>query len=118
MLIAAGAERLDRALTVGQMQGKFQLLLVAGSGHAVQEDCPLVVSGALSQLARRFRIGEPPMRVPLPAAGAGRVLPVVAGPVLRAPGGTASAATGAVARVGGASFGAVEEEDEEEDEAC
>jgi protein phosphatase methylesterase 1 len=126
MLIAAGAERLDRALTVGQMQGKFQLLLVAGSGHAVQEDCPLVVSGALSQLARRFRIGEPPMRVPLPAAGGGRVLPVVAGPLLpafgaaarRAPGGTAAAAAG-VARVGGASFGAVEEEEEEEEnEAC
>lgn len=142
MLIAAGAERLDRALTVGQMQGKFQLLLVAGSGHAVQEDAPVAVSGALAQLARRFRIGEPPLRVPAPPVpGAGRVLPVVAGPLLmqqpfagavgaaarRAPGGTAAAAVASSAgraRIGGGggggdgggAFGTVEEEEEEEED--
>ena len=122
-LIAAGADRLDRALTVGQMQGRFQLVLVSGAGHCVQEDAPLAVAGAMAQLARRFRVGEPPLRVPPPPAPFfgggrdGRVLPVAAGPMmvaplgaavgraaaLRAPSGTAAAAT--VGGVGGRAWG-------------
>lgn len=33
----AGAERLDKELMIGQMQGKFQLVVLGGVGHMVQE---------------------------------------------------------------------------------
>ena len=41
MLLLAGMDRLDTALTVGQMQGKFQLSCMPQSGHAIHEDQPL-----------------------------------------------------------------------------
>lgn len=37
MLLLASIDGLDRALTVGQMQGKFQLQVLARCGHAVHE---------------------------------------------------------------------------------
>ena len=33
----AGTERLDRQLMIGQMQGKFQLSVIPGVGHMLQE---------------------------------------------------------------------------------
>lgn len=38
MLLLAGTDRLDTALTVGQMQGKFQLVVLPSVGHTIQED--------------------------------------------------------------------------------
>lgn len=38
MLLLAGTDRLDKALTIGQMQGKFQLELIPQVGHVIQED--------------------------------------------------------------------------------
>ena len=40
MLILAGIDRLDRDLTVGQMQGKFQMQVLPQAGHAGHEDVP------------------------------------------------------------------------------
>ena len=40
LLILAGTDRLDRELTIAQMQGKFQMNVVYGAGHVLQEDCP------------------------------------------------------------------------------
>ena len=40
MLLLAGMDRLDTELTVGQMQGKFQLTVLPQAGHAVHEDQP------------------------------------------------------------------------------
>ncbi|KAF9949592.1 Conserved oligomeric Golgi complex subunit 2, partial [Mortierella alpina] len=40
LLILAGTDRLDKDMTIAQMQGKFQLLVFPNSGHAVQEDEP------------------------------------------------------------------------------
>ncbi|KAG0364999.1 Protein with carboxyl methyl esterase activity [Mortierella sp. AD032] len=40
LLILAGTDRLDKDMTIAQMQGKFQLLVFPNSGHAVQEDDP------------------------------------------------------------------------------
>jgi len=40
MLILAGTDRLDKDLMIGQMQGKFQLVVVPEAGHFVQEDVP------------------------------------------------------------------------------
>ena len=34
-------DRLDTPLTVGQMQGKFQLTVLPQAGHAIHEDQPL-----------------------------------------------------------------------------
>lgn len=40
LLLLANIDGLDRALTVGQMQGRFQLQVLARSGHVVHEDQP------------------------------------------------------------------------------
>ncbi|MCO5603620.1 hypothetical protein L7F22_057771 [Adiantum nelumboides] len=40
ILVLAGTERLDRSLTIGQMQGKFQMVVLRNTGHAIQEDVP------------------------------------------------------------------------------
>lgn len=40
LLILAGTDRLDKGLMVGQMQGKYQLIVFQESGHFVQEDAP------------------------------------------------------------------------------
>lgn len=40
LLILAGRERLDTPLTIGHMQGKFQLILMNGMGHYLHEDAP------------------------------------------------------------------------------
>ena len=40
MLLLAGRERLDTTLTIGQMQGKFQMVLMTGCGHYIHEDAP------------------------------------------------------------------------------
>ena len=40
MLFLAGRERLDTPLTIGQMQGKFQMILMNGIGHYMHEDSP------------------------------------------------------------------------------
>jgi protein phosphatase methylesterase 1 len=140
-LILAGADRLDRALTIGQMQGRFQLVLVAQSGHAVQEDAPGAVASALVGMARRFRMGEAVGRggggvLVAPGRGGnggGLVLPVAAGPLFplsssaaarRGPGGTTALEAGAERRIGGRGVGgggafvgggAIDEEEEEGD---
>jgi len=43
MLLLAGMDRLDTELTVGQMQGKFQLTVLPQAGHACHEDQPTKV---------------------------------------------------------------------------
>lgn len=48
-----GFDRLDTALTRGQMQGKFELRLLYGSGHVIQEDCPEKLSAALEEFLER-----------------------------------------------------------------
>jgi len=40
MLLLAGADRMDKALTVAQMQGKFGMTVVDDCGHVIQEDQP------------------------------------------------------------------------------
>ena len=38
LLILAGSDRLDTDLTVAQMQGRYQLILLPSCGHTIQED--------------------------------------------------------------------------------
>jgi protein phosphatase methylesterase 1 len=40
LLLLAGTDRLDKSLMIGQMQGKFQLVVLPAVGHTVQEDAP------------------------------------------------------------------------------
>ena len=48
LLLLAGVDRLDRELTVGQMQGKFQMQVLPQVGHTVHEDNPDRVAEVLA----------------------------------------------------------------------
>ena len=81
VLVLAGSDRLDKALTIAQMQGKFQMVLVPNSGHAVQEDDPERMAETVRTFIRRFRIGQPPLVIPKASPGLPVVLPQAAGPL-------------------------------------
>jgi pimeloyl-ACP methyl ester carboxylesterase len=53
LLVLAGTDRLDKTLTIGQMQGKFQMALFPESGHCVQEDCPEKLASTLKDFWQR-----------------------------------------------------------------
>ncbi|KAL6307473.1 protein phosphatase methylesterase [Sparassis latifolia] len=53
LLVLAGTERLDRELMIGQMQGKFQLVVMPGVGHLLQEDDPGRLASVLVEFWRR-----------------------------------------------------------------
>ncbi|OBZ72210.1 Protein phosphatase methylesterase 1 [Grifola frondosa] len=53
MLVLAGTERLDKELMIGQMQGKFQLVVIPGVGHMVHEDDPTRLAEVLVEFWRR-----------------------------------------------------------------
>lgn len=59
VLLLAGVDRLDRELTVGQMQGKFQIQVVPACGHALQEDVPDKVAEAIATFMVRHKFAEP-----------------------------------------------------------
>jgi len=40
LLLLAGTDRLDKDLMIGQMQGRYQLVVFADVGHSLQEDAP------------------------------------------------------------------------------
>ncbi|VVT46651.1 uncharacterized protein SAPINGB_P001319 [Magnusiomyces paraingens] len=40
LLVLAGTDRLDKDLMIGQMQGKYQLVVFQEAGHFIQEDVP------------------------------------------------------------------------------
>jgi protein phosphatase methylesterase 1 len=53
MLLLANTDRLDKGLTLAQMQGKFQLEVVREAGHHVQEDQPAAVAEKLVKFILR-----------------------------------------------------------------
>ncbi|XP_034172976.1 protein phosphatase methylesterase 1 isoform X2 [Osmia lignaria lignaria] len=59
VLLLAGVDRLDRELTVGQMQGKFQMQVLPACGHAVHEDVPDKVAEAIATFMVRHKFAEP-----------------------------------------------------------
>ncbi|XP_026284611.2 protein phosphatase methylesterase 1 [Frankliniella occidentalis] len=69
MLLLAGIDRLDRELTVGQMQGKFQMQVLPQCGHAVHEDVPERVAEVVASFLVRHKLAEPTanFHVSLPA---------------------------------------------------
>nr|NP_001261609.1 uncharacterized protein Dmel_CG5068, isoform B [Drosophila melanogaster]NP_648277.3 uncharacterized protein Dmel_CG5068, isoform A [Drosophila melanogaster]ACL90756.1 CG5068-PA [synthetic construct]AAF50336.2 uncharacterized protein Dmel_CG5068, isoform A [Drosophila melanogaster]AAL29088.1 LP02515p [Drosophila melanogaster]AGB94304.1 uncharacterized protein Dmel_CG5068, isoform B [Drosophila melanogaster] len=57
-LLLASIDGLDRTLTVGQMQGRFQMQVLARCGHAVHEDRPHEVAEVISGYLIRNRFAE------------------------------------------------------------
>lgn len=57
-LLLAGVDRLDKDLTIGQMQGKFQMQVLPQCGHAVHEDVPDKVAEAVATFLIRHRFAE------------------------------------------------------------
>ncbi|PON68333.1 Protein phosphatase methylesterase [Parasponia andersonii] len=64
LLLLAGTDRLDRALTIGQMQGKFQMVVVRHTGHAIQEDVPDEFANLVLNFISRNRIGPRGVEIP------------------------------------------------------
>ncbi|GMI90712.1 protein phosphatase methylesterase [Hibiscus trionum] len=64
LLLLAGTDRLDRALTIGQMQGKFQMVVVRHTGHAIQEDVPDEFASLILNFISRNRIGPHGVEIP------------------------------------------------------
>jgi protein phosphatase methylesterase 1 len=52
-LILAGTDRLDKDLMIGQMQGKFHLVVIPEAGHFVQEDVPDKTAALLIEFYKR-----------------------------------------------------------------
>ncbi|XP_060576401.1 protein phosphatase methylesterase 1-like [Ruditapes philippinarum] len=59
LLLLAGVDRLDKDLTIGQMQGKFQMQVLPKSGHAVHEDVPEQVAEVLATFLVRNKMAMP-----------------------------------------------------------
>merc|ERR1712154_432539 len=59
LLLLAGVDRLDRELTVGQMQGKFQMQVLPQVGHTVHEDSPDRVAEVLAGFLVRNKFCKP-----------------------------------------------------------
>ncbi|RHZ45272.1 hypothetical protein Glove_682g27 [Diversispora epigaea] len=53
LLILAGTDRLDKPLTIAQMQGKYQLVVFPESGHMIQEDVPEKTAVTLTDFWKR-----------------------------------------------------------------
>ncbi|KAK4413431.1 protein phosphatase methylesterase 1 [Sesamum alatum] len=64
LLLLAGTDRLDRTLTIGQMQGKFQMVVVRHTGHAIQEDVPDEFANLVLNFISRNRIGSNGIEIP------------------------------------------------------
>ncbi|XP_040378839.1 protein phosphatase methylesterase 1 [Oryza brachyantha] len=64
ILLLAGTDRLDRALTIGQMQGKFQMVVVRHTGHAIQEDVPEEFASYILNFIARNKIGPNGVEIP------------------------------------------------------
>lgn len=59
MLLLAGVDRLDKDLTIGQMQGKFWMQVLPQCGHAVHEDVPDKVADSLATYMVRNKVAQP-----------------------------------------------------------
>ncbi|XP_013147292.1 PREDICTED: protein phosphatase methylesterase 1-like [Papilio polytes] len=59
LLLLASVDGLDRELTVGQMQGKFQMQVLTRCGHAVHEDTPGEVARVVASFILRHRLTTP-----------------------------------------------------------
>ena len=52
----AGIERMDKELTIAQMQGKYKLSILRDVGHIIHEDEPAKVMKVIDDFIKTFRI--------------------------------------------------------------
>eukprot|EP00659_Diplonema_papillatum_P010195 gene10195-15680_t len=62
LLLTAGTDRLDKELSIAHMQGRFQLSMVYGTGHYMQEDKPQDVAQILAIFFQRFTAALPTVK--------------------------------------------------------
>ena len=55
-LMLAGIERMDKELTIAQMQGKYKLSILRDVGHIIHEDEPEKVMKIIDDFIKTFRI--------------------------------------------------------------
>lgn len=58
LLLLAGIDRLDKELTIGQMQGKFMMRVLPKCGHAVHEDVPQQVADVVGNFLVRNKFAR------------------------------------------------------------
>jgi protein phosphatase methylesterase 1 len=56
ILLLAGCERMDKELTIAQMQGRFKLSVIGNVGHIVHEDDPKSTFELIDEFIKTFRI--------------------------------------------------------------
>ncbi|XP_065313210.1 protein phosphatase methylesterase 1-like isoform X4 [Gordionus sp. m RMFG-2023] len=56
LLILAGVDHLDKELTIAQMQGKFQMVILSRCGHSVHEDLPDEVAGVVASFLAKHKM--------------------------------------------------------------
>lgn len=57
-LVLAGTDRLDKELTIAQMQGKFKMEVVSDVGHVIQEDSPVKLAKQFLMFVSVFKIHQ------------------------------------------------------------
>lgn len=69
LLLLAGVDRLDGPMTVGQMQGKFQMQVLPKVGHTIQEDDPETVAHVVAAylIRNRFSVSKAQFDYPFPS---------------------------------------------------
>lgn len=55
-LVIASNDRMDKELTIAQMQGKFHLASMFEVGHTIQEDAPDELAKKVSEFITTFKI--------------------------------------------------------------
>lgn len=68
LLLLAGVDRLDGPMTVGQMQGRFQMNILPRVGHLIQEDDPDSVAQVVAAylIRNRFSVSKVQFEHPFP----------------------------------------------------
>ena len=56
ILLLAASDRMDKDLTIAQMQGKFKLSVINNVGHIVHEDDPNETYKLIDDFIKTFRI--------------------------------------------------------------
>ena len=55
-LLLAASDRMDKELTIAQMQGKFMMVVIDNVGHVIQEDRADETARTFKQFVDKFRI--------------------------------------------------------------
>jgi protein phosphatase methylesterase 1 len=56
ILLLAASDRMDKDLTIAQMQGKFKLCVINNVGHIIHEDDPNETFNIIDNFIQTFRI--------------------------------------------------------------